>query len=1212
MRKNVFILAAAALLFAGCAKEVAEKFETASYNTTISAVIDGADTKAALADDGTFTWQEGDKIAVYTSAKVFKEFVLTDGAGTKKAQFGATLEEGETATGPAVYPAVLAPSYVGPTEVKVTLPETYTYEGSQTNVPMTGTLTSGVLAFKQVGGVIKFSVSGIPDDAAKLVVSAKGFKLTGTYNSKNSAAIKAAVATDPSTVTINFSKTGSAMDFYLPVPTGVFSNLGISLRKIDDTIISEKVSTVDNEITRGKLLLMPAIAVVTEGNIATADELIALLTLLDKELSPDTYEAAIAYTEGKTWQLVADIDLTGKTLPQATGFAGTFDGQGHSLMNWTTAKPMLAKLTGTVKNVVIDKSCVYNAPTSGQVGFLLGNGEEGSLVKNCVNNADITVTAGIENAYKFGSLIGRTAGFVKDCINNGSISINVPTSAGSHCIGGVLGYMEGKTKGTVYVEDCVNNGSLTFRVEGLPKKTYLGGVIGASPITEASKAKNIGTVASCINNGPVTLSIGTNGNGTYVDIGGVIGYLEGDIKKCENYAPVRLENAEDESGASSCTRPGVGGVAGYVLYSAQDCLNEGLVRLQGSFAAGSADAAGAGGSHQVLLGGVFGGVGPATENQTEAVTGCVNKGKVQGKYRQKSGGSTQSYVGGIVGYGSVPVKECVNYGKVDVKAGCKTNMVGGVVGRLLSDAQDNQNLGDVDVSGRDDIGTTTTNYGYQNYIGGIVGFIIGTRGQAITGCENKYMVSYFNGWSQAAFSYVGGVLGSYDSNGKYVMTNCFNKGPVESLSSSIVVVGGVAGGFNGEMTGCENRYEVRVENATAPSGKEPEVGGLVGYANATFKNCVNKGPVVSTAASAATTGGFVGGFGEKDITWEGCKVDASVTGPNAGAVLGWFRKGSEHTITLGTEEAKFTVTDNAKVNGDNPTLANLAGNLKASHLNTDNVVIGGGTVQFSENLAEGYFTYDNKKYNVVKLADNRWWMAAPLAYVPEGKTVSDNPVEDSGIWYTYTTDGKTATPNKDFPGYLYDVETALGLDHGDITFGTKQEFLDGTVVGNFQKFEGAQGICPPGWYIPTREDFYKLIGYSTKNYDESADPSDPTAPYYIAAYKGSNISKFDEVGWNFSFMGVRAKTSKTQTGAYNLLATDATKCSVAAYLGKPSLNQIMTSTGYMPTTVNASNVQFFCVMSTFTASYKEGRLNLGYLNYLHGAEVRCVRKPTVE
>ena len=67
MRKNVFILAAAALLFAGCAKEVAEQIEVTPYNTTIGAVIDGIDTKAALADNGTFTWQEGDKIAVYTA-----------------------------------------------------------------------------------------------------------------------------------------------------------------------------------------------------------------------------------------------------------------------------------------------------------------------------------------------------------------------------------------------------------------------------------------------------------------------------------------------------------------------------------------------------------------------------------------------------------------------------------------------------------------------------------------------------------------------------------------------------------------------------------------------------------------------------------------------------------------------------------------------------------------------------------------------------------------------------------------------------------------------------------------------------------------------------------------------------------------------------------------------------------------------------------------
>ena len=87
---------------------------------------------------------------------------------------------------------------------------------------------------------MKFSVTGIPDDATKLVVSAKAASLTGTYSTKNSAAIVAKEA-ESSTVTINFTKTADAMDFYLPVPTGTFSNLGISVRKADDTVISTAV-----------------------------------------------------------------------------------------------------------------------------------------------------------------------------------------------------------------------------------------------------------------------------------------------------------------------------------------------------------------------------------------------------------------------------------------------------------------------------------------------------------------------------------------------------------------------------------------------------------------------------------------------------------------------------------------------------------------------------------------------------------------------------------------------------------------------------------------------------------------------------------------------------------------------------------------------------------------------------------------------------------
>ena len=87
----------------------------------------------------------------------------------------------------------------------------------------------------------------------------------------------------------------------------------------------------------------------------------------------------------------------------------------------------------------------------------------------------------------------------------------------------------------------------------------------------------------------------------------------------------------------------------------------------------------------------------------------------------------------------------------------------------------------------------------------------------------------------------------------------------------------------------------------------------------------------------------------------------------------------------------------------------------------------------------------------MKLDDGRWWMAAPLAYVPEGKTVSADPKEDAGIWYTYTTDGTNVAAKTDFTdGYLYDYPTAFGVAQDAITYGTRDEYKAGTNVGNFR------------------------------------------------------------------------------------------------------------------------------------------------------------------
>ena len=114
----------------------------------------------------------------------------------------------------------------------------------------------------------------------------------------------------------------------------------------------------------------------------------------------------------------------------------------------------------------------------------------------------------------------------------------------------------------------------------------------------------------------------------------------------------------------------------------------------------------------------------------------------------------------------------------------------------------------------------------------------------------------------------------------------------------------------------------------------------------------------------------------------------------------------------------------------------------------------------------------------------------------------------------------------------------------------------------------------------------KLVGASNADQTtgETKAIDDPTALYYEQINSGgSTVKRFNTEGWNFSFMGCRSKTSTTQTGSYNAAAPiDNTKCSEPSWYGLPGLSQIMTSTPYRPN-VTGTNVQFFCLMTTFTS-----------------------------
>ena len=92
--------------------------------------------------------------------------------------------------------------------------------------------------------------------------------------------------------------------------------------------------------------------------------------------------------------VIKDIDLTGVTLTPADSYAGTFNGNGHSLKNWTSNNTLFTTLaaTGTVKDLIIDKSCTLSFPSDKQYfGFVVGN--NAGTVSSVENYADVTIPA---------------------------------------------------------------------------------------------------------------------------------------------------------------------------------------------------------------------------------------------------------------------------------------------------------------------------------------------------------------------------------------------------------------------------------------------------------------------------------------------------------------------------------------------------------------------------------------------------------------------------------------------------------------------------------------------------------------------------------------------------------------------------------------------------------------------------------------------------
>ena len=271
----------------------------------------------------------------------------------------------------------------------------------------------------------------------------------------------------------------------------------------------------------------------------------------------------------------------------------------------------------------------------------------------------------------------------------------------------------------------------------------------------------------------------------------------------------------------------------------------------------------------------------------------------------------------------------------------------------------------------------------------------------------------------------------------------------------------------------------------------------------------------------------------------------------------------------------------------------LAGEIE--NWNDGGEIVGGPS--FSENLEDGYFTYDGVKYNVAKMKDGKWWMAQNLAYLPEGCTpATDLTAVTAGIFAPiqvnagqtaaeFTTDPAVVARN----GYLYQAEVALGLKVGDLTS-----------VADAQKLEAAQGICPKGWHVPTLQDIKGLVGKC------AGETTNADAPYYS---NGEGLIKLlNADGFNMEAVGAISIQDNTKTsGSFmGFMASYKDHLSSGMFCGSTYAGVTYNTSGDEASGVK--NLQFYGLMPmTNKASEDLYTCNGTKVSYRIAAPVRCVR-----
>ena len=295
------------------------------------------------------------------------------------------------------------------------------------------------------------------------------------------------------------------------------------------------------------LTLLPTAAfAVDDEETATAPEKFAITSVGDLQTFADAVNKG-GY-DGKTDAVVtldADLDLAGIAwIPMGDtshDFAGTFDGQGHTISNLTIGTadaPITGELAGlfgvvegTVKNLFLDEVSVnanvgyyvgglaayavgpienchitkldMDAAASG-VGGLIGYATSGNSIYGCSVSGEIAVKSGCQGVGGFIGSMGKNAQIT---YSGATVAVTAPKERSTNA-GGFIGRGNGERDARAIVKNCYSKGAVTGGA-------YAGGFTGSMAGMDIQNCYATGNVTDAFVG--MTSFAGTNSVASYLD-----------------------------------------------------------------------------------------------------------------------------------------------------------------------------------------------------------------------------------------------------------------------------------------------------------------------------------------------------------------------------------------------------------------------------------------------------------------------------------------------------------------------------------------------------------------------------------------------------------------------------------------------------------------------------------------------------------------------